>query len=110
MFQGHRHIFDEELYQRVGHGVEGMMKKMLTPGREHPQVKGLWLNFGRIQMLNMGAQRLAWGIAKDLQVSGGEMDQVDAKESWSMFLGKHALVTAGGYWWWNSRNHVKSKL
>ncbi|KAH9261427.1 hypothetical protein BASA81_000071 [Batrachochytrium salamandrivorans] len=103
MFQGHRHLFDPELFAKVGNGVDGLLMHRALPGLEHAEVKGLWLNYGRIQMVNHGAHLLAKGIAQDLGVNGGENDLVDAGESWSIFLAKHAAVAGVGYYVWKSK-------
>lgn len=92
MFHGHTHIFDKGLVEKIGTGVEAIKTHRLLPGSEHPLVKGLWINYGRIQMLRDGAMGLSWKIAERLDITNPVTDPVDSKDSWTMFAAKHAAV------------------
>jgi len=90
-FAGHRHFMGPELLARCGTGVEALLTKRILPGSQHPDLPGLWHNFGRLQMVRDGSRRLAGGIAASLGATS-PYDAIDAGDSWAATLAKHAVV------------------
>jgi len=93
-FAGHRHFMDDELFETVGSGVDALVAKRILPGSEHPDVKGLWIVYGRLQMIRDGAKALSWRVARELGVSSPENDAVDAPSSLAEVAAKHAAAAA----------------
>ena len=37
---------------KVGTGLDALLTKRLLPGAQHPDIPGLWINYGRLQMVS----------------------------------------------------------